>query len=212
MDTKLLDISYYFCQNANNGLLRVIDNISDINVEDEKNILSQKNLERIDYLYSVVKSDIKSFLVKCLKILEEQGVGNLSLEYRGVKQSKTEFTEQFIYVSMPLEGRGNRPVPFSFYITIYYQNDKFMRESIDKPLIVFSLYLETDRYNAEKIRKGYHRNKYANIDDDFGTSICAYDTMTLSEETTVGNVVDNAYTFLYNYLCKKSDIVSDAKI
>ncbi len=40
MDTKLLDISYYFCQNANNGLLHIIDNISDINVEDENNILS----------------------------------------------------------------------------------------------------------------------------------------------------------------------------
>lgn len=212
MDTKLLDISYYFCQNANNGLLHVINNIADINVEDKNHVLSQKNLERIDYLYSVVKNDIKSFLVKCLKILKEQGVGNLSLEYRGVKQSKTQFAEQFIYVFMPLEGRGNRPVPFSFYISIYYQKDRFMGESIDKPMIVFSLYLKTDKYSAENIRRGYHRNKYANIDKEFGASICAYDTMILLEETTVDDVVKNAYTFLNNYLCKKSDIVTDAKI
>ena len=69
-DNKLMDVTNYFLENANNGILNIIENEELIERDGENiKLLTEENLEKINYLYDIVTEDISSFLVSSFKIL-----------------------------------------------------------------------------------------------------------------------------------------------
>lgn len=215
-NNKLMDVTNYFLENANNGILNIIENEEFIERDGENiKLLTEENLEKINYLYDIVTEDISSFLVSSFKILcdEHNDDNNFYIDYQSRKQSKNEFYCKYADVQLKQSGKGNRPINFEVYACVYYKGDEFLEKKLEYPAIVLTLFLfDSDKYDAESIRNGFHKIKYANLEDYFNEDICAYSVIEYNADITPDDIAYKIYSFLYEYLEKRKDVIFNAKI
>lgn len=147
-NNKLLDVSYYYLENAYNGILNIVNNSDKISEKQYDDIINEENIKKIKYLYNIALEDIEGYLSSCYNYLKKE---LNKIDFKN-KMSDFEYLENSEYnaigIDIELKTEDNKKIVFIFYISIVYSGYTYMDEKLDKPKVFFELFIEN-----EKIKK-----------------------------------------------------------
>lgn len=206
-NNKLLDVTNYFLENANSGILNIVNN-SEL-LHKDNGILTEENIKKVRYLYEIALKDMKEYLASCYnyllkKINDYDFIEDISeIKYKD---------DNFIGVDITLKGAGNKSkIIFNFYIAFYYKDDTFT-DVLNNPIISFELYLENDKYDLNSLRKMNYPENYEKITKWFENDyIYAYDAIDYNQNITSEEVADKAADFLNKYIKNQLEYIQNAK-
>lgn len=144
-NNKLLDVSYYYLENANNGILNIVNNSDKISEGQYDDILNEENIKKIKHLYNIALEDIEGYLSSCYNYLKEE---LNKIDFKN-KMSDFEYLENSEYnaigIDIELKTDDNKKIVFIFYISIVYNGYTYMDEKLDKPKVFFELFIENKK-------------------------------------------------------------------
>ena len=144
-NNKLLDVSYYYLENANNGILNIVNNSDKISEGQYNDILNEENIKKIKHLYNIALEDIEGYLSSCYNYLKEE---LNKIDFKN-KMSDFEYLENSEYnaigIDIELKTDDNKKIVFIFYISIVYNGYTYMDEKLDKPKVFFELFIENKK-------------------------------------------------------------------
>lgn len=211
---KLLDVTNYYLENAHNGILNVYNNKDYLKEENYDEFLSKENISKVCCLVDVVKLDIQQYLKSSIKYLEEKIKKNNYID-----EMRYECGDDYYIcdtVKLKQYGAGRRiNIIFTFYISFYYTKDDFMGDELNQPIITFELYLDSEGYDVEALRKINHPGKYKKMQECFDNignhEIYAYEKIDYNQNLTSKEVSDKAAKFLEKYLKDKFEDIRKAR-
>ncbi len=212
INTKLLEVTNYFLENANNGILNIVKNSELLQENNFNDILTEENIKKVHYLYEVAVSDMESYLENCYKYLKDKLDDYEFIEDIYQIEIDTYYLDACITLRQIGPGR-KKEINYQFYISFYYTKDDFMGDELNQPIITFELYLDSEEYDVEALRKINHPGKYKKMQECFDNignyEIYAYEKIDYNSVLTSEKVADNAVKFLEKYLDGKVEIIKE---
>lgn len=205
-NNKLLDVSYYYLENANNGILNIVNNSDKISEEQYDDILNEENIKKIKYLYYIALEDIEGYLVSCYNYLKEEFN---KIDFKN-KISDFEYLENSEYnaigIDIELKTDDNKKIVFIFYINIVYNGYTYMDEKLDKPKVFFELFIENEKIkkiqDLNDLREKRFPDKYDKMVEWFeDNDIYAYEKVKDIDlkEATSKEIAEKAVNFIKQY-------------
>lgn len=145
-NNKLLDVTNYFLENANNGILNIVENSELLQKNNYNDIINEENIKKVHYLYKMVTLDIEEYLKTSFNYLKNklqdiEFIKDISFK----KYKKTRYIQIDITLKQQI---GKSDIIFRFYIVFYYTNDYFKEKcELENPIVAFELYLDSDEYD-----------------------------------------------------------------
>ncbi len=213
-NNKLLDVTNYVLEHANNGILNIVENSKLLHKNNFKNILTEDNIKKVCYLYEVALKDMNEYLSSSYNYLVEQNKNTDFIEETSDKFKNEEDYCVGCYITLMQHGPDKQSeIIFEFYISFYYINDIFTENnSLKNPIIAFTLYLDNAKYDLTLLRKMHYPEEYEKMPKWFeNNKIYAYDSIDYNSNLTSEEVSIKAAKFLENYLKDKLEDIKNAR-
>ena len=208
ISNKLLELTNYFLENAHNGILNIVDNSDLIPEDDYDEFLTEENIKKVNHIYQIAVLDMESYLENCYNYLKSKIDDYEVVE--DISQLEIDTYYIAIYITLRQSGPGRKKeINCLFHITFYYIKDEFDGNKLDEPIISFELYLDSEDYDVEELRKINHPGKYKKLQESFDDSIYVYEKIVYNPELTSEKVADKAVKFLEKYLDGKVEIIKE---
>lgn len=212
-NNKLLDVTNYFLENANNGILNIVDKSELLQENNFKDILIEENIKKVRYLYKVAVLDMKEYLSSSYNYLVEELENEDFIEFISDEYKHNNDYYTGCDITLRQHGPGNKSdITFKFYIAFYYTNESIKRENdVKKPVISFELYLYNEKYNLDLLRQKNHSEEYTEMPKWFDDGIYAYELIDYNQNITSKQVAVKAAEFLKKYLKDKLEDIKNAQ-
>lgn len=214
-NNKLLDVSYYYLENANNGILNIVNNSDKISEEQYDGILNEENIKKIKHLYNIALEDIKGYLSSCYNYLKEElNTIDFKNEMSDFKYLKEDSEYNAIGIDIELKTDDNKKIKkivFIFYISIVYNGYTYMDEKLDKPKVFFELFIENKIQDLNDLRKKRFPDKCDKMVEWFeDNDIYAYEKVNDIDlkKATSKEIAEKAVEFIKKYY---EHIINDIK-